>query len=375
MQQLTLISSVFVLTVNFVCTVLLWAVCRGSQPKKVLALVSTVVTVWNLFAVLLMPWLRFDRLDFFYEMTGIMMASLVYVYLRLLMEPKPDITEEYRRLGITIAVYFTLFFVIRLFEPSIVIGRYGDIFSELRHPEVWLRILAAIHFLVLYARMIFGIVRMYSRHKRRISELYSYRENISLSWVLLVGGLYILYGLASTVDIFFAEPDSVQVVVFNFFFAGFYLAVNLVGAIQKDVYTTEQIAWIENDENQMVSDLSVPAKVRAELKKALEELLEGNKAYLNPDLRLEMVANMLNTNRTYVSSIINEDYGMNFIVFVNHYRIKEAQKIMQDPQGEKSITVIAEAVGFKSHSSFVEFFKRFTGMNPSEFRRRTVAKS
>lgn len=370
MYDLQLTSSVFVLTVNIVCALMLWVLREKNITRSILAAVATVVAVWNLFAVYLMPELRFDRLDFFYEMVGITMAMLVYTYLLSLMSPGANIRKEFKSLIIILAVYFSLYFIIRIVEPRIVIHNYSEIRQNLNRPEVWLRIIAAAHFLVLYGRIIWGFFTMYPRHRKRIVNIYSYRERVSLSAIPFVGILFIIYGFASTLDIFFAEPESVTLIMFNFFFAVIYITVFLLGALQQDVYTPEIIKWLSSAEKEEPGNRkAIPIQSREKLRRDLLRLMETDKVYLNPELRIDTVAQLLNTNRTYISTVINEDLGQSFIVFVNNYRIQEAQRLMQEGGLDKSIAEISELVGFKSHSSFIEFFKRFSGMSPGEFKR------
>jgi AraC-like DNA-binding protein len=59
---------------------------------------------------------------------------------------------------------------------------------------------------------------------------------------------------------------------------------------------------------------------------------------------------------------------MNFYEFINNYRIKEAKEILKTDK-EQTISDVFLAVGFNSKSVFNTFFKKNTGMTPSEFRK------
>ena len=99
-------------------------------------------------------------------------------------------------------------------------------------------------------------------------------------------------------------------------------------------------------------------------------LLE-NKAYRDPDLRLKEIADFLHTNTTYLSSLINQRYKMNFKTLLNRVRLEEAKEIMKDRAYEYfSIKKIYKSVGFRSKSVFNMAFKAETGMTPSEYRAR-----
>ena len=101
---------------------------------------------------------------------------------------------------------------------------------------------------------------------------------------------------------------------------------------------------------------------------SLMELISSEKIYLNNQLTIEDVAKKLNTNRTYLSQIINEKFSVNFNNFINKYRVKEAQQmLLMDSNKAFTIESIANAAGFHSKSSFNTAFKKFTGLTPSDF--------
>ena len=98
------------------------------------------------------------------------------------------------------------------------------------------------------------------------------------------------------------------------------------------------------------------------------ESFENDKVYLRDDLTIVKLAEMLNSNKSYLSRIINDNFNKNFSTFVNEYRIKEARKLLADPSNwNLKIETIGEKVGFKSKSSFNKAFKLYTGITPSYF--------
>lgn len=100
----------------------------------------------------------------------------------------------------------------------------------------------------------------------------------------------------------------------------------------------------------------------------LLELMESKKVFLQNDLSLDDLAKQLNTNRTYISQIINDNFNTNFSNFVNDYRVKEAKEIfLHSSHKYLTIEAIAQKVGFNSKSSFNTAFKKFTGLTPSNF--------
>ena len=94
------------------------------------------------------------------------------------------------------------------------------------------------------------------------------------------------------------------------------------------------------------------------------------KGYINPQLTVELLASVLNTNVKYISKAIKEDTNMNFNAFVNTFRIEKAKKLLRSEEGQKlSLEAISENCGFNNHTTFYQKFKQITGLTPSVYRK------
>ena len=63
------------------------------------------------------------------------------------------------------------------------------------------------------------------------------------------------------------------------------------------------------------------------IKTQLIKLFEKEQVFKNTDLKITDVASKLHTNRTYISTLINSEYGSSFSSFVNQYRVEEAKRV------------------------------------------------
>lgn len=97
-------------------------------------------------------------------------------------------------------------------------------------------------------------------------------------------------------------------------------------------------------------------------------LMNEDKIYRDRDLNVDKLAGLLETNRTYLSRIINERTGMNFNKYVNKYRIDEAVSVIMESGGQCLLKSLAYDLGFKTTSSFYKAFSNETGMPPAAFR-------
>ena len=107
--------------------------------------------------------------------------------------------------------------------------------------------------------------------------------------------------------------------------------------------------------------------------KTLDEILthldhfENNLDFLNSDINLNQLAALWNTNRSYLSTLINQYKGKGFTDYVNQLRIDYLlQKLDNEPiWREYKISHISEKIGFSSSRSFSNAFLKITGMSPS----------
>lgn len=105
-------------------------------------------------------------------------------------------------------------------------------------------------------------------------------------------------------------------------------------------------------------------------KELLEKLLEKDKIFINPDLRITDVAKFMGTNRTYVSRIVNEDLHTNFNDLINKCRVEYAKELMNnDNYNHLTLSDIAFKSGFSTTSSFYRIFNNFEKVSPGKFRK------
>ena len=97
-----------------------------------------------------------------------------------------------------------------------------------------------------------------------------------------------------------------------------------------------------------------------------EQWMQNDKPYLNPDFQLTDLRQVLPTNRSYLSHLINTAYDCTFYQLVNRYRVEEAQRLMTE-HPQMKMADIASACGFSSPAVFSRSFARETGMSPTEW--------
>lgn len=100
----------------------------------------------------------------------------------------------------------------------------------------------------------------------------------------------------------------------------------------------------------------------------MKALIEENQLYIDPNLSLRGVAEMLDTNTKYLSQVVNHKAHCNFQQFVNRYRIDAVkEKIKDSKYSNLTLFGIARQCGFKNKSTFYKVFKETTGMTPRKY--------
>lgn len=138
---------------------------------------------------------------------------------------------------------------------------------------------------------------------------------------------------------------------------------NLIGTEEPYAAESRPETTILTDEPKGVTDGTC---VQSEKARKLEQWMETEKPYLNPNFKLIDLMQVLPMNRTYLSEFINTTYGCTFYQFVTRYRIEEAKRLMRECP-ELKMADVATRSGFSSHPAFSKIFTKETGQTPREW--------
>jgi AraC-like DNA-binding protein len=218
---------------------------------------------------------------------------------------------------------------------------------------------------VLY--LVLGI-KLASRHNQQIIQFYSNIERRDMNWIKSLSRIYL--GVSAIAIIFsivgrsYFAHNSLTLIIPSVIFTSIYFVIGFNGS--RHISVSEDI--IDN-EHTFVEFEEINHSEENKLKKQLLKIFEKDKIYIHPDLRITTIAEVLRTNRTYISRLINDDFGMNFNEFVNKYRIAEAERLLNcEDHQQYTLEFIAEKSGFGNTNSFTRSFKEFNGITPGQYR-------
>ncbi|MEE9374475.1 MAG: adenylate/guanylate cyclase domain-containing protein [Saprospiraceae bacterium] len=103
-------------------------------------------------------------------------------------------------------------------------------------------------------------------------------------------------------------------------------------------------------------------------KNQLEAIMVEKEPYLNPELTLRDLAQMLDLQSNYLSQLLNEGFDKNFSEYVNLYRLKTFKtKVVNPANHHLTILGLAYDSGFNSKTVFNTFFKKMEGKTPKVY--------
>jgi AraC-like DNA-binding protein len=198
------------------------------------------------------------------------------------------------------------------------------------------------------------------RMENEIKQVKIRTKNSVIGW-LIAGILFIGALLVTIVFLYFQKKKALNILVKR--------NLEIVDTEKEYGIISEQVAELTKSDFNKPENTIIQTGEIADLKEQLETLMRNDKPYLFSDISINDIGQKLNTNRTYISKLINDHYHKNFNDYINEYRIKTARQLLADPlKNHISIEGIGQMSGFNSRSTFFTCFKKYTGISPSYFR-------
>jgi AraC-like DNA-binding protein len=148
--------------------------------------------------------------------------------------------------------------------------------------------------------------------------------------------------------------------------------IGFFGLRQGNIFMNPQncilIEGLTGDGQQRYSKSGLKEERADEIKQQLKELMDEKRLFLDENISLPQLADLINIHPNYLSQVINERYQKNFYDFINSYRVAEFKRIVAiEKNRNKTFYALALDCGFNSKASFNNSFKKLTGITPSEF--------
>jgi len=354
--KLTLLISSFVIPLILGITLILTS--KDNIPKMVMGF-----ALFNAFFVFLANYFYFLKLydtysylHSFHIATVLWLFPSIYLYIKSLTSERLEFRKTLLHLlpgllfGLVSAIMFygmlgheQRIFYLSNYRSGIHFSTMElNAFQFFRSTDVALIILQVIFYSVIF-------IRITRRYQERLFDEYSNIEHLSINWIRWFDIAFVLVGLLAILFYLFNplhEENEFFLVLFLFTISTFMWVLGLWSFKQKKpMFNPLQNQPVISNKNSINTNAA-----NAELNKKLIQYFEREKPYLDPNLSLSSVCKKIGTNRTYLSSIINTHFGMNFNAFVNQYRTRHIKKyLINNPR--TSMDDLVQIGGFGSKSS------------------------
>jgi AraC-like DNA-binding protein len=297
------------------------------------------------------------------------MPPMLYIYLEKVANKKQE--SSFSTFPHFIVPLFFGLAVIILLTISFSLNQQSELYRLLTRTTLYLTLFA--HFFVFILLNIIYVYKSYkiiSRHQFQIDNYFSYDEGINLRWTKILIWGYIFFTLLTCIsDVFPNFPEW----IYNLFVISFISFIGYNGIHQSDIFTTTTVE-VETGITEESKESSETESTQAEdkFKSLLDRIINlmiFDKIYLNQDLTIVDLTKILNVNSKYIAQSISNEYNVNFVNFINSYRVEYAKKLLKDSSySNYTIEAIGQTSGFKSKSAFYNAFKKTTGLTPSEYK-------
>ena len=260
-----------------------------------------------------------------------------------------------------------------MFAPIVV----GNVFNFTTRSYDFLPIVY-IYALLMCMGLIIYMVRALRRYGRWLRDNYADLEHkevwqsfVVLAIILLV---FVVYALTNENQIFI----YVMLVISAVFICYLLWRVETISDLSIPIQTDEAIPVVgaeETDTTEKVEDNALPLTMRNNIGPLLKQYCEEPQLYLQYDLTLSQLANLIGTNRLYLSQHFSSQ-GMTYNAYINGLRIQHFIRLYQETIANSqpvSAQKLAYQSGFRSYNTFSVAFKKMNGMTVTEWTRRPIS--
>lgn len=259
---------------------------------------------------------------------------------------------------------------------SIILLSYSDLGVEFNTREEldWFVILFGVTFLATFLAYGTFTIMLVNKYQSLKDEYYSHRNvNISMKWIrILVIVFYSYYTLAillGIINLYHPLKFQTSYILFPSYTFLIYF-ISFKGYKQIKLFSNPSIE-IKPEESYKKSGLKNEEKEK--YAQVILDLMEKERPWLSPEVTVNDIFIRTKIPQHYITQVLNEVLKKNFYTLVNEYRTEEVKRLMGLPQYKNwTIVSIAYEAGFNSKSSFNTFFKKHTGVTPSEYRKSIV---
>ncbi|MDB4292393.1 helix-turn-helix domain-containing protein [Maribacter sp.] len=372
----------FILVVGIIISIIiLFLLIKNNKkelPKKILIIFFSLLLILNLHA-----YSYLHKLELLYKLTNIVNVTVIWFLGPLILVYIKSVFYDNYRLIRKNLKHFLAFFLFTsfvglplvFFQLTNTTGfAYIQYFDQNQAP-------IATFSSILFISYICLSLRIFNKYKNVIQHSHSSISTSDLNWIrnLLYGCLVFMtvdlitrwmdeFSIATPIDIGYFTMFSIILLIV---YLGYYgigqskiLSPNFLLEKGEGVIVNHNISRQHSLSNYTEDSIS-------SLRKRLRDVMVIDKMYLNPELTLGKLAEVIGITDKKLSTLFNSYLETTFYDYVNSFRIDEVKKSFAQIENNKyTLLAIAMDCGFNSKASFNRIFKKETGLSPSQYRKK-----
>jgi two-component system response regulator YesN len=103
------------------------------------------------------------------------------------------------------------------------------------------------------------------------------------------------------------------------------------------------------------------------LHKTVQYVIDLINEKYDTNLTLKSISEEVFMSPSHLSTLFRQEMGINFLDYLHQYRIEKAKLLLKENNGK--VYAVARQVGYYDEAHFVRFFKKWTGMLPSQYKK------
>jgi len=291
----------------------------------------------------------------------------IYLYIKSIVVEKDKLKKElwHFLLGVLVMIFASLFFYGYIGKEDLIfflknnkagyhfIGLKFQILVASRYIDLVIIAIQAVCYSVAF-------LKIPKEYNQKLRNEFSNIDNFSINWINKFNLCLGICGLVGFLVYTFTPIKGYNelLIEFVFFvFSGFLCRMGILSLKQKKPQIN-----LDEIKNFDFKTIGRNKFTDERLEKELKKYMENELAFLQADINLTNVSRILGTNRSYLSSIINNKFGMNFNAYINQYRVKYVQDYL-DNNPQLSKEELVHLGGFGSKSTMNRAMNKMNGLN------------
>jgi AraC-like DNA-binding protein len=209
-------------------------------------------------------------------------------------------------------------------------------------------------------------------YNNRIQQNFSNIEKINLNWLkYLAYGAAVIWSIVVIIYLvgyFYAHETGIDFML-QLSMSILIYSMGYFGLNQPEIFLRSAEIVTDEYKSQKYIKSGLDDSAAEVIKNKLLDLMQNKKPYLDSELTLAKLSEMLEVSGHNLSEVMNTKLNQNYYDLINKYRVEEFKARISNPEYVNyTLLGIAYDSGFKSKTSFNTIFKKFSGLTPSDYK-------